>query len=1406
MDSHDCDLPRITTTRRDAANDEATKRVSPPLRCKVEQCGIDLKSAPKTHQRFRLCNTHIKAPVVVVDGVHSRFCQQCSRFHPVDEFNGTNRTCRMMLAKNRARQRTTTTGPSSVGRSAFGRRSIQSDEEDEDLSDLSDSSSDERGGAGTRRGGKAGGAGNRASSSGKAASGGNKGGGATAASAAAMGTAAVNSQPLGMQPPTLLKRLSATGGGDWGGSGNTAGGFGAPGLGVSLGASVVGGVGLSGTSPIAGAQLDGAPAALLGQGHQGPAPMELGAGGPSQQARQGHHALLGHLGLGDGTGCAAGGGSSMFARSSAPPEFGAGHTVAVVWNEMGVHRTQHEHLQQPLHYREAHLEEQLLQQQQQQDRYQMQQALHQQQQQQREREHMQRQLEQQQHQSQQLMSGNAGYMQQASYSGGQAQGGFGGSAGVSASRYGAGGPSQGYGGQSSLPYPQPQQQYGAHASLHGQGYPSPFSARAGVAVAAGASASGSPHVAEYHRPVSVTAVVGGGGGHGSGTAPFLGRAAAHGADNTHSRDGGAGGGGGGSMFARMSAPVSGTSPLLRSMGARGPGGVSGGGAGGPQAVAAALLGHNSLAGSLSRIESIKRRRSGDGMGVAEEQRLLEDEGAPSPAIRHCSSSGVRDTVLDGTLPAVGSTGSGLGSGSALQRTSLLQQQQQQLLLQQQQQQQQQQQRAATTGGTRFPMDMRPSPGVGSGPSSGTGIEAPGFRGGATVDPRAVASPKDAALDAALTALGAQQQALVQQQQHQRELQAMLHQQQQQLLQHLIHEQDGGAGQPEPANSGASAGSNDSPAAYGAMPSMGVVMQSVAAAAAAGEELRTVALRRSHHQRNASGGSVSFGHAAAAALAQRGSGATTPSAPLTMMGASGHRPMTPRCEAAACLGALALGDGGGSGPGSAGPGSAGPGSAGPSSANVIQPTANVVAAPAGMDQDAGLAALAAQWWHEAEENNLHQAQAMQQAQRYSGMQHIKAEPGDAGASNVGSGDLAGPTGAVAGGMQHHPGHGGSMVTPVPGVGGDGSTAAGNAFMCSPADMLDRGSDGSSGVGSGRSHHAATMAPGMTGGAHGVGLGAGPHGQGGAAGLYQGGGGGVLGAGRGDGEYLRGTRSEPGWGTLPGAQQYQQQQQQQQQLLLYGQGQLQQQLQQQQQGGGGPRSQQQHLRNPMLRASSPLGPGGPSFARSSGGNVAPGLSLAPAQQKWGPQQPSDGASGMADGPGSTGPDDKKAVGEETEEQLQLLLCDLFGGQGCAEGPRGQRMAAAQAAQRHAAGELQPQQHQLQPTEDLPEQELQQLSIARERQQQLWADLQALQAQHEQLQQALLAGEAAGTHDPQLVTLLQQQSAALETQRVQAAAGEEMLHRMEAEIMAGARQRHQHRQQQHCGGADSMQWAQQ
>ncbi|XP_061354340.1 squamosa promoter-binding-like protein 3 [Gastrolobium bilobum] len=78
--------------------------VSPPS-CKAEKCCADLSVAKKYHRRHKVCELHSKAPVVVVAGLRQRFCQQCSRFHDLAEFDEAKRSCRRRLARHNERRR-----------------------------------------------------------------------------------------------------------------------------------------------------------------------------------------------------------------------------------------------------------------------------------------------------------------------------------------------------------------------------------------------------------------------------------------------------------------------------------------------------------------------------------------------------------------------------------------------------------------------------------------------------------------------------------------------------------------------------------------------------------------------------------------------------------------------------------------------------------------------------------------------------------------------------------------------------------------------------------------------------------------------------------------------------------------------------------------------------------------------------------------------------------------------------------------------------------------------------------------------------------------------------------------------------------------------------------------------------
>ncbi|WVZ77937.1 hypothetical protein U9M48_025728 [Paspalum notatum var. saurae] len=73
--------------------------------CQVEGCKIDLSSAKEYHRKHKVCEAHSKAPKVVVAGLERRFCQQCSRFHGLAEFDQKKRSCRRRLNDHNARRR-----------------------------------------------------------------------------------------------------------------------------------------------------------------------------------------------------------------------------------------------------------------------------------------------------------------------------------------------------------------------------------------------------------------------------------------------------------------------------------------------------------------------------------------------------------------------------------------------------------------------------------------------------------------------------------------------------------------------------------------------------------------------------------------------------------------------------------------------------------------------------------------------------------------------------------------------------------------------------------------------------------------------------------------------------------------------------------------------------------------------------------------------------------------------------------------------------------------------------------------------------------------------------------------------------------------------------------------------------
>nr|WEY03294.1 squamosa promoter-binding-like protein 1 [Gorteria diffusa] len=73
--------------------------------CQVEGCTYDMSNCKTYHRRHKVCEIHAKAPIVITGGFQQRFCQQCSRFHDLMEFDDAKRSCRRRLAGHNERRR-----------------------------------------------------------------------------------------------------------------------------------------------------------------------------------------------------------------------------------------------------------------------------------------------------------------------------------------------------------------------------------------------------------------------------------------------------------------------------------------------------------------------------------------------------------------------------------------------------------------------------------------------------------------------------------------------------------------------------------------------------------------------------------------------------------------------------------------------------------------------------------------------------------------------------------------------------------------------------------------------------------------------------------------------------------------------------------------------------------------------------------------------------------------------------------------------------------------------------------------------------------------------------------------------------------------------------------------------------
>ncbi|KAL5977568.1 Squamosa promoter-binding-like protein [Asimina triloba] len=73
--------------------------------CQVDDCRTELSNSKDYHRRHKVCEHHSKAATALVGKQMQRFCQQCSRFHLLSEFDEGKRSCRRRLAGHNRRRR-----------------------------------------------------------------------------------------------------------------------------------------------------------------------------------------------------------------------------------------------------------------------------------------------------------------------------------------------------------------------------------------------------------------------------------------------------------------------------------------------------------------------------------------------------------------------------------------------------------------------------------------------------------------------------------------------------------------------------------------------------------------------------------------------------------------------------------------------------------------------------------------------------------------------------------------------------------------------------------------------------------------------------------------------------------------------------------------------------------------------------------------------------------------------------------------------------------------------------------------------------------------------------------------------------------------------------------------------------
>ncbi|KAG9155491.1 hypothetical protein Leryth_009920 [Lithospermum erythrorhizon] len=95
----------VTTVSGSSKRAKAPGSTAQVTHCLVDGCSADLSRCRDYHRRHKVCEAHSKTPRVTICGREQRFCQQCSRFHSLIEFDEGKRSCRKRLDGHNRRRR-----------------------------------------------------------------------------------------------------------------------------------------------------------------------------------------------------------------------------------------------------------------------------------------------------------------------------------------------------------------------------------------------------------------------------------------------------------------------------------------------------------------------------------------------------------------------------------------------------------------------------------------------------------------------------------------------------------------------------------------------------------------------------------------------------------------------------------------------------------------------------------------------------------------------------------------------------------------------------------------------------------------------------------------------------------------------------------------------------------------------------------------------------------------------------------------------------------------------------------------------------------------------------------------------------------------------------------------------------